>query len=163
MAHTEDAHDLKHDFWLALAKSPYVLVRLEGSKDHALPMTAQLDRVLGEAHGGAIWFFTERGNRLAPGGPAMLHYMSDDHELFACVSGTIREETERAVLDKLWSSMAEAWYDGGKDDPRLLLLRMDLDDIELWEVDISLKGWFKMITGKKMRPDEMGSHVHAKV
>lgn len=151
--------DLKHDFWHKLSDGPFVMVRLTNGNDHALPMTAQLDRDMGPAKGGAIWFFTERNNRLAPGGPAMAQFVSKGHDFFACVSGQIVEEQDRAVLDRLWSPQVEAWYDQGKTDPKLLLLRMTLDNIEAWEVDMGVTGWLKMVTGIGVKTDELGDHV----
>jgi len=157
------SEDLKLDFWKKLDASPFVMLRLVGSSDHALPMTAQLDREQGPAHGGAIWFFTGRDNRLAQGGAAMADYMSKGHDFFACLSGTIVEERDRAMLDRLWSPQVEAWYDGGKSDPNLLLLRMDLDEIEAWEIDLGFKGWIQLLTGGSMKTDEMGEHLREKV
>src|SRR3546814_2458007 len=91
-------------------------------------MNAQLDK---DAHG-AFWFFTASDNRLAAGGPAMAQFAAKGHELFACISGTLVSESDRTVLDKLWSNSIAAWYEGGKDDPKLVLLRFDLDDAEIW-------------------------------
>jgi len=155
--------EIKEDFWHAIAKSPFLMVRLNDSHDHALPMTAQLDRDLGPARGGAIWFFTAKDNRLAAGGPAMAQFVSKGHDLFACLGGTIVEERNEGVIDRFWSNAAAAWYDGGRSDPNLLMLRMDLNDIEIWEADAGIKGLFKMITGQKIKPGEVGKHIHEAV
>src|SRR5262245_43206523 len=104
---------LRDEFWNALAKSPYVMIRLESSETHAEPMTAQLDR---DAHH-EIWFFASRGNRIAGGGRAMAQFSSKDHDLFACLSGTLVEESDQAVWDKHWSRVAEAWFREGRHDP----------------------------------------------
>lgn len=147
--------DIKHDFWKSLAASPFVMVSLDGQPMHSLPMNAQLDK---DAHG-AFWFFTSRDNRLAPGGPAMVQFASKGHDLFACVAGTLSEEQDRAVLDRLWNNSIEAWYEGGKSDPKLLLLRFDLDNAEIWTADMGIKGLFKMMTGMTMKGDELGRHA----
>lgn len=153
------SHDVKQDFWFALARSPILMVRLDAGGDHALPMTAQLDDTLGPALGGAIWFFTRRDNRLAPGGPAMAQFVAEGHDLFACLSGRIVPETDAGMIDRFWSEGVAAWYEGGRDDPALLMLRMELDDIEIWTRDISLKGFFKLLTGRTLAPGETGEHV----
>lgn len=155
--------DAKHDFWLALARSPFLMVRLNDGNEHALPMTAQLDADLGPARGGVIWFFTEPHNRLAKGGPAMAQFVAKGHDLFACLAGTIRREEDEAVIDRFWSNAVAAWYEQGRQDPNLLMLRMDLTDIEIWETDMGIKGVFKMLTGSKIRPGEAGNHVHEAV
>lgn len=152
--------EIKDDFWHAIAKSPFLMVKLSDSHDHALPMTAQLDEELGPQQGGAIWFFTARDNRLANGGPAMAQFVAKGHDLFACMGGTITQEQDPAVIDRFWSNAAAAWYEGGRDDPKLLMLRFDLTEIEIWEADAGIKGLFKMVTGRKIKPGEAGKHVH---
>ena len=147
--------DIKQQFWKALAHSPFVMIGLTAAGEHSAPMTAQLDK---DADG-SIWFFTTRDNRLAAGGPAMMQFASKGHELFACVSGTVTEESSRAQLDKLWSNQAAAWFDGGKDDPRLVMLRFDLDDGELWASELGVVGMFKMMAGLKIAPEEAGKHA----
>src|SRR3546814_12340173 len=79
-------------------------------REHHIPMNAQLDK---DAHG-AFWFFTASDNRLAAGGPAMAQFAAKGHALFACISGTLVSESDRTVLDKLWSTSTAAWYEGGK-------------------------------------------------
>lgn len=154
------ARDVVQEFWGTFASSPFLMVKLDAGRDHALPMTAQLDEALGPERGGAIWFFTDTGNRLAKGGDAMAQFVSKDHDLFACVSGRISRETDEGVIDRFWSNAVAAWYDQGRNDPRLLMLRMDLDDIEIWTADLGLKGWFKMLTGQPVKAGEAGQHVH---
>lgn len=148
------SEDIKEQFWKALADSPVVMVGLTGSRDHHLPMHAMLD----EHARGAFWFFTVRDNRIAAGGAAMAHFASRKHDLFACIAGTLTQEHDRAVLDRLWNNAVAAWYDGGKDDPRLLLLRFDLQDAEIWTAAVGIVGAFKMATGLSMKPSNVGDH-----
>lgn len=147
--------DIKHDFWTALAASPFVMAGLDGSHAHNVPMNAQLDK---DARG-AFWFFTSRDNRLAAGGPAMVQFASKGHDLFACIAGTLTEDRDPATRDKLWNNGIAAWYDGGISDPNLLLLRFDLGNAEIWTADMGVKGIFKMITGMKIQPAELGEHA----
>lgn len=146
--------DIKKQFWKALADSPFVMIGRDGY-GHSIPMNAQLDK---DADG-AFWFFTTDDNRLASGGPAMAQFASKGHDLFACISGTLVRESDHAVLDRLWTNGIAAWYDGGKDDPHLVLLRFDLSDAEIWTADMGAKGLFKLITGMKVEPGEMGKHA----
>ncbi|MGC6401021.1 pyridoxamine 5'-phosphate oxidase family protein [Sphingomonas sp. FW199] len=150
-----DVAQVRERMWKKMAASPFVMVRLDDSFDHALPMTAILD----EDANGKFWFYTSRDNRLASGGSAMAQFASKDHKLFACISGRIVPETDPAVIDRYWSPMVEAWFDGGRNDPSLLMLRFELNDAEIWEGDESLTGKLKMLTGMKIKPDEAGRHV----
>ena len=89
----------------------------------------------------------------------MAQFVSKGHDYFACLSGTVRTDDNRAVIDKLWSPQVEAWFPGGKDDPNLALLRFDIDSAELWEADMSLSGNLKMVFGGTIRSSEAGSHA----
>lgn len=147
--------DIKEQFWKSLAASPYVMIGLDGGHAHSIPMNAQLDKDASHA----FWFFTSTDNRIASGGPAMAQFASKGHDLFACISGTLVVESDRTVLDRLWSNSIAAWYEGGKDDPKLVLLRLDLGDAEIWTADPGIKGIFKLMTGMTMKGDELGQHA----
>src|SRR3546814_3142362 len=89
----------------------------------------------------------------------MAQFVSKGQDFFACLSGRVLIDNDRAMIDKLWSKPVEAWFPGGKTDPNLALLRFDIDEAELWEADMSLTGKLKMLFGGKMRADEEGSHA----
>ena len=106
-----------------------------------------------------LFFFIGKDNRVADGGAAMAQFVSKGHDYFACLAGNARVDNDRAMIDKLWSKQAEAWFPGGKNDPNLALLRFDIDDAELWETDMSLSGKIKMLFGGTVKPSEAGSHA----
>jgi general stress protein 26 len=150
-----DAAELKKDLWKRMEQSPFIMIGLTGDHEHSEPLTAQLDKDQVDT----LWFFIGKDNRLAKGGAAMAQYVSKGHDLFACLSGSVRVDNDRSMIDELWSKQVEAWFPGGKDDPNLALLRFDINSAELWETDMSLTGKLKMIFGGKIRPDEEGSHA----
>jgi general stress protein 26 len=147
--------DIRKQLWKALDNSPFMMMRLEGSNDHAIPMTAQLD----PDNDGYFYVFHNQDGRLAQGGKAMAQYSAKGHDLFACIAGSLTDATDPALVDKYWSRTMEAWYEGGKDDPNLSLLRFDLADAEIWTADASIKGLFKMITGQTVKDGELGDHA----
>ena len=150
-----DTIDIQQSLWNALDESPFVMIRRQGDDSHAEPMTAQFDR----DYCNALFFYTKRGNRIAPGGKAMAQFAAKGHGLFACLSGTLTPVTDDAIVDRFWSNAVEAWYDRGRADPDLVMLRFDLDDAEIWEADTSVKGMFKLITGTRIKPGELGGHA----
>ena len=147
--------DTQESFWKAFADSPFIMMRLEGSNEHAEPMTAQLDR---DAHH-AIWFFLARDNRIASGGAAMGQVATKGHDAFACISGILLEETDTSIREKQWSNDVEAWFPNGKNDPNVLMLRFDIKDSEVWISDNSVAGKLKMLAGMKIKPSEAGEHA----
>ncbi|MET0375444.1 MAG: pyridoxamine 5'-phosphate oxidase family protein, partial [Rhizorhabdus sp.] len=144
----------KEHLWEKLSRGPFMMVGLHG-RGHAEPLTAQLD----EDQADRIYFFVGRDNRLVPGGAAMAQFVSKGQDFFACLSGTISVDNDPAMIDKLWSKPVEAWFPGGKNDPNLTLIRLDIDEAELWESDMSLAGKLKMVFGGKIDPSEEGSHA----
>ncbi|WP_240953673.1 pyridoxamine 5'-phosphate oxidase family protein [Sphingomonas sp. G-3-2-10] len=155
MDETANPQEVRERMWEKMSKSPFVMVTLIGSDNHAEPLTAQLD----EDANSKFWFYTRKDNRVAPGGPAMAQFVSKDHKVFACIRGNLVPETDEAIIDKYWSNITEAWFDGGRQDPMLLMLRFELEDAEIWEGDESIVGKFKMLTGMKISGEEMGRHV----
>lgn len=150
-----NAHDLKDKFWHEMGGSSFVMLQLEGDPAGAAPMTASLDKHA--AH--AIWFFASRDSHWARQGPATATYASKGHDLFARFVGTLTEETDRARLDKQWSNFVEAWFPGGKTDPNLLFLRMDLGDAEIWSGELGALATAKMMLGMDVRDEVVGKHV----
>ncbi|MFT5932116.1 MAG: general stress protein 26, partial [Hyphomonas sp.] len=54
--------------------------------------------------------------------------------------------------DRLWNPFIAAWYDGKK-DPKLRLLRLDLDHAHVWLSENSLLAGVKMLFGNDPKKD----------
>lgn len=147
--------ELTTDFWNALAESPFLFLQLDRAPDNAVPMTAQLDK---EADA-AIWFFTTKDHCLAQMGAATATFAGKGHQIFARFSGIISEERNRARLDKQWSNTIEAWFPGGKNDPDLIMLRMDLGKAEIWNSDMGFVDNVKMLLGFNSREPAKQEHT----
>lgn len=154
MADQDTPQEVAATFLAKLNDSPFVMVGLD-SGGHSEPLTAQLD----DDQPNTLFFFTGKDNRIAGGGAAMTQFVSKGHDFFACLSGTVATDNDRAQIDKLWNKQVEAWFPGGKSDPNLTLLRFDIDSAELWETDISLSGRVKMLLGGTITSSESSSHA----
>ncbi len=145
--------ELEARFWKALKSDMTMMVGVDGQEDgHARPMTAQLD-----GDRGPIWFFTSKDSTLAKltdaGDRAIATFTSKGHDLFATVHGTLAIDNDRAVIDRLWNRFVAAWYEGGKDDPKLLLMRLDAEQAEIWLDGSSLIAGIKMLMGSDPKED----------
>jgi len=139
--------ELETRFWKALKSDMTMMLGLAGVADgHTRPMTAQLD-----GDKGPIWFFTSSENdiveKLGRRRRAIATFASQGHDLFAAVHGNISIEKDRAVIDRLWNRFVAAWFEGGKDDPKLRLLRLDPDDAEIWLDGSSLFAGLRLLLG----------------
>lgn len=127
-------------FWEALDDSPFILLGLQGVDDSMMrPMTAQVDRPKGAetGDGGPIYVFAARSEQLFKGlqrsDRIVAAYAAKGHKLFASIHGTLSECDDRAVIDRLWNPIIASWYKDGKDDPDLVLLRLDATEADVWE------------------------------
>ena len=139
--------ELEAKFWKCLKSDMTMMLGLDGVEDgHARPMTAQV-----EGAKGPLWFFTSTDNsivqKLAEGGRAIATFTSKGHDLFATIHGEIVQENNRSTIDRLWNPHVAAWYQGGKDDPKLALLRLDPEKAEIWLDGSSLVAGIKMLFG----------------
>lgn len=134
-------------FWKALQSDMTIMIGLDGSNIIPRPMTAQLE---GDAEG-PIWFFTAKDTELVLGlssaEKATATFVSKGHDLFATVQGKLRVDNDRAVIDRLWNRFVEAWFEGGKNDPKLTLLRFDPAQAEIWLDASSVVSGIKMLLG----------------
>lgn len=144
--------NLETRLWKALESDRTVMLGLSGTEDgHTRPMTAMIE----DGHG-PVWFFTSRDNAmvnaLGGGARAVAAFSSKGHELFASMQGTLSIDQDRAVIDRLWNPFIAAWFEG-KDDPRLVLLRLDAEHAEVWLNENNLVASVKMLFGVDPRKD----------
>ena len=145
--------ELEARFWKSLGSDMTMMLGLDGVEDgHARPMTAQF-----EEERGPIWFFTAKDNtiveKLGQGNRAIATFASKGHDVFATVHGSLRVDNDRAVIDRLWNPHVAAWYEEGKDDPKLALLRLDAETAEIWENGSSLVAGVKALLGSDPKKD----------
>ena len=58
-----------------------------------------------------------------------------------------RSTTTAPTIDRLWNRFVAAWYEGGKDDPKLALLRLDAERAEIWLNESSVFAGAKLLLG----------------
>ncbi len=139
--------ELEARFWKSLRADMTVMLGLDGVEDgHARPMTAQL-----EGDRGPIWFFTTRDNALveglARGERAIATFADKGHNLFATLHGRLSLDGDLETINRLWNRFVATWYEGGKEDPQLALLRLDPEKAEIWLNESSLFAGIKLLLG----------------
>ena len=148
--------ELEAKFWKALKSDMTAMLGLAGGEGggRAQPMTAQL----GEREGrGPIWFFTSKETdlvrELGSGAPALLHFASKDHELFASLEGRLVPDNDQATIDRLWNRFVAAWFEEGRNDPKLQLIRFDPEAAQIWLNENSLFAGVKLLLGADPKED----------
>ena len=151
--------ELEAALWSSLKSDGTVMLGLLGVADgHTRPMTAQI-----ENNKSPLWFFGSKDHALvkslSAGSRAIVTYSSKGHDLYASIHGALTLDNDRAVIDRLWNPTVAAWYEKGKDDPKLALLRLDADNAEIWQPHMasSLMAGIQSLLGndpKKTMKDE---------
>ena len=100
------------------------------------PMTSQqLD------DGGNLWFFTsdvtDFVRHLNEHPHVNVAFSDPDDSLYVSVAGHAELTRDRAKIDELWSPLVAAWFDGGKEDPHLSLIKVHVDSAEYWDTHSS--------------------------
>lgn len=93
--------------------------------------------VLADEFEGSIWFFTAdpspKSEDIARNPQVNVAYADDKGYL--SISGTASIDRDQTRIDQLWTPMAEAWFENGRDDPSVALLRVDARSAEYWSTD----------------------------
>lgn len=145
--------EMTEKFWKAVKSDRTMMVGLTGDgQNHTRPMTGLLD-----GDEGPIWFFSstdaELVQEVSSGNPAIATFADKGHNLFACVHGTLSQETDATMIDRLWNPFVAAWYEGGKSDPKLALLRFDPEEAQLWYDASSIMSAIKLLVGIDPKKD----------
>jgi len=148
-----DDHEIEEKFWSEFKHSPFLMLGIAGARDGATqPMTANFEDE--DREGGVVWIFTAKDHDLTRAmgqtNRAIGSYSAKGHDLFASLRGTLEIVNDRATIDRLWSPIVAEWYEG-KDDPKLALIRFDIEDAKIWKSDVEgfLKPAFNKLFGRK--------------
>lgn len=152
--------EIESKLWKALKSDRTMMIGLPDADDaDSQPMTAALD---GDAQRGPIYFFTAKDTDLVrdvgAGAKASAQFVSKGHDVFATLHGRLAPDNDRATIDRLWNKFVAAWYEGGKDDPKLQLLRFDATQAKIWLNEHSLVAGVKLLLGSDPK-DEYADKV----
>lgn len=153
-----DQADVEAKFWKAVESDRTMMVGLIGVEDSmGQPMTAQLDDEKNGKRRGPIYFFTAKDTDIAQEigarHRAVVNFASKGHDLFATIEGEIFRDNDQATIDRLWNRFVAAWFEGGKTDPKLQLLRFQPRDAHIWLNEHSAFAGIKMLLGNDPKED----------
>ncbi|MGH1416635.1 MAG: pyridoxamine 5'-phosphate oxidase family protein [Geminicoccales bacterium] len=148
-----DTESLRTALFDALEDERTGMLAISDRNSHAQPMTHYFDK---DAR--MLRFITASDTGLARdvGTGAQAHFTltTSDREVYACMSGPITASDDRNKLEDLWSPAAAMWFEGGIDDPKVLLLEMPLHEAAVWTVDANALQF-----GMEMLRANLGEHT----
>ena len=127
-------------------------------KLHSRPMSTQQFEF-----DGTLWFFTwsdtAKVAEIEHDRQVNVSYAKPSDQKYVSVSGSATLVHDRAKIKELWSPVHKAWFPKGPDDPRLALLKVEVDKAEYWDSPSSavmhLVGFVKALaTGTEYEPGE---------
>jgi general stress protein 26 len=116
---------------------------------------------------GSIWFITGADT---PKIDELEHNenilaMMQDGRQWLAVTGRAELHRDRARIHKVWKEAYRAWFDG-KDDPNIVLIRLNPREAEYWDnkglagLKFALKFAAAYVTGNEMRgPNDVNTHA----
>lgn len=133
--------DLNQTFWDRLGKSRTGM--LGATSAPAAPMTHYVD-----APNNALWFITAKSTDLGKAADAtskaQYTVANDAEQIYARVDGTLATVNDPEKLDELWSVFAAAWFEEGKRDADVQLIRLDLSEAEVWSTGGKLSFFYEV-------------------
>ncbi|MEY1556374.1 pyridoxamine 5'-phosphate oxidase family protein [Yoonia sp. R2331] len=128
---TETKDDAIDQLWRQLEQSRIVMLSVPDSGQHPQPMSHFAHR-----KDGAIWFITSADTDLAmavgAGADGMLTLATSSEDYQASLKGRLSFETDPDKLDEIWTPLAGAWFENGRQDPKIRLLKFVPSEAAVW-------------------------------
>ena len=99
---------------------------------HAVPMSRQeVD------DNGDVWFLlsaeSETYKNLEKNSKVSVLFSDVKNYQFVNINGKATLSRDQARIDKYWNKMYEAWFEKGKDDPNIRILKVDPSEGNYWD------------------------------
>ncbi|MBG6178884.1 pyridoxamine 5'-phosphate oxidase family protein [Arthrobacter sp. CAN_A1] len=108
---------------------------------------------------GDLWFFTDDPSPKADEIRAnpQVNVSISSGKGYVSIAGTASLTKDPATINELWSASVEPWFENGKDDPSVALIKVDADTAEYWTLDSpKIVSAFKiakgLVTGERADP-----------
>ena len=115
---------------------------------------------------GMIWFLTgadsQHSREIEADPRVQLIYSNTGDYSYLTIYGTAELLQDQSMIDKLWTPLAKVWFQQGKDDPNLRVLKIRPEQGFYWDTKNSktvsfLKMVTSVVTGKTMDDGVQGS------
>ena len=124
---------------------------------HSVPMTTQ-----DTDFNGVVWFLGSKSSELVKSIPlnnqVNLGYSNISNNDYVSINGIAECVVDPAILDQIWSPAYEAFFEHGKSDPDIQLLRVICNGAQYWKGSGKVAMLFKLakasITGES---EELGT------
>lgn len=105
---------------------------------------------------GNLWFLSASDSRknqeLAIDPSVKLYFQGSKHSDFMQINGQASISRDREKIEELWSKLVETWFTGGKDDPRVTVIKVTPTEGYYWDTKHGMAvAGVKMLLGAVLR------------
>jgi general stress protein 26 len=135
-----------------------MLTTMDGGVLRSRPMSTQKFEFDGD-----LWFFTStdthKVEEIEKDSRVNVSYAAASKTSYVSVSGRATLLRDQAKIDEYWEPSHKLWFPDGKDDPKLILLKVEVEQAEYWDFSTGIIthvfSFLKtMVTGAE--PDDSG-------
>jgi general stress protein 26 len=124
-----------------------------------IPISVRPMSVLQVDDAGNLWFMSRsdsnKNTEITHDPFTHLFFQENKNSGFLNIYGITEIISDRAKIDELWNPLLKVWFQGGKDDPKISLLKVEPTKVYYWDTKHSetvafIKMATSIITGKTM-------------
>ncbi|WP_151088619.1 pyridoxamine 5'-phosphate oxidase family protein [Hymenobacter baengnokdamensis] len=117
---------------------------------------------------GSLLFFTDKESakvyEVKKDNQVNLSYSDPSANTYASISGRASAYRDEAKIAELWTEPMRGWFPKGKDDPNIMILKVDIDKAEYWDSPSSLLVQAyayarAVVTGQRSKDDDVNEHA----
>ncbi|HEU6456157.1 MAG TPA: pyridoxamine 5'-phosphate oxidase family protein [Roseateles sp.] len=114
---------------------------------------------------GVIWFLSDKHSHknaeIEADGRVELYFQATERSGFMHLAGNASVLHDRALIDQLWTPMARVWFQQGKDDPCISVIRVQPTGGQYWDnkhgdAVAGVKMFIGAVLGKQLDDGEVG-------
>ena len=132
-----------------------------------LPLSARPMSTQDVDEDGNIWFFSgktsDKNTHIEIDNRVQLFYANKGASEYLSIYGEAEILHDRTKIEELWGPLLKTWFNGGKDDPELTLIKVKPLDAYYWDTKSnSVVALLKMVVGA-VTGKEMDDSVEGKI
>lgn len=117
-----------------------------------LPFSTRPMAVLQVDNDGNLWFLSSNDSsknaEISKDPLVQLLFQESPHSGFMNVYGIAEISTDKAKIEEIWTPLAKTWFTGGKDDPRVTVIKVSPTQGHYWDNKHGKAiAFLKMVTG----------------
>ncbi|MEJ2005328.1 MAG: pyridoxamine 5'-phosphate oxidase family protein [Cyclobacteriaceae bacterium] len=92
-----------------------------------------------DAYDGTLFFYTSKKSskvfEIRDNRDVCITFSDPDNQVYVSLSGKAQLTQDRELIDRYWNPWAEAWFENGKQDPDVAVLKIKISKGEHWDAD----------------------------